>query len=150
VPTDEGRLYVAALLDTFSRRVIGLAMSAYRDEALVMAALRMALGQRLLDGDLIHPADRGSPDTADDYLALLQAYGVAVSMSSQGDPYANAMMESFFSTPRAEYTELHHFPTRQAARLVVFDYVMVVYNRQRLHSALDYRCPVNFEAAHSS
>lgn len=149
VPTDEGWLYVAALLDAFSRRVIGLAMSAYRDEALVLAALRMALGLRLPVGDLIHHTDRGSQYTADDYQALLQAYGVAVSMSGKGDPYDNAMMESFFSTLRAECTELHHFPTRQAARWVVFDYVMVFYNRQRLHSALDYRCPVDFEAAHS-
>jgi transposase InsO family protein len=149
VPTDEGWLYVAALLDTFSRRVIGLAMSAYRDEALVTAALRLALGQRMLVGDLIHHTDRGSQYTADDYLALLEAHHVSVSMSGQGDPYDNAMMESFFSTLRAECTELHHFATRAAARVVVFDYIMVLYNRQRLHSALGYHCPVDFEAAYS-
>jgi putative transposase len=149
VPTDEGWLYVAALLDTFSRRIIGLAMSAYRDEALVMAALRMALAQRVLVGDLIHHTDRGSQYTADDYLALLKAHGVTLSMSGKGDPYDNAMMESFFSTLRAECTERHHFATRETARLVIFEYVMVLYNRQRLHSALGYHCPVDFEAAHS-
>jgi putative transposase len=149
VPTDEGGLYVAALLDTFSRRIIGLAMSAYRDEALVMAALRMALAQRVLVGDLIHHTDRGSQYTADDYLALLKAHGVTLSMSGKGDPYDNAMMESFFSTLRAECTERHHFTTRETARLVIFEYVMVLYNRQRLHSALGYCCPVDFEAAHS-
>jgi putative transposase len=149
VPTDEGWLYVAALLDTFSRRIIGLAMSAYRDEALVMAALRMALAQRVLVGDLIHHTDRGSQYTADDYLALLKAHGVTLSMSGKGDPYDNAMMESFFSTLRAECTERHHFTTRETARLVIFEYVMVLYNRQRLHSALGYHCPVDFEAAHS-
>ena len=149
VPTDEGWLYVAALLDTFSRRIIGLAMSAYRDEALVMAALRMALAQRVLVGDLIHHTDRGSQYTADDYLALLKAHGVTLSMSGKGDPYDNAMMESFFSTLRAECIELHHFATRETARSVIFEYVMVLYNRQRLHSAFGYCCPVDFEAAYS-
>lgn len=149
IATDEGWLYVAALLDTFSRRVVGLAMSAARDELLVETALRMALGQRRLDGPLIHHTDRGSQYTADDYLALLTTAGVAVSMSGKGDPYDNAMAESFFSTLRAECTELHHFATRQQARLAVFEYVMVFYNRQRLHSALGYCSPVEFEAAHS-
>lgn len=149
VPTDEGWLYVAALLDTFSRRIIGLALSAARDEALVMAALRMALTQRMVVGDLIHHTDRGSQYTADDYLALLKAHGVTVSMSGRGDPYDNAMMESFFSTLRAECTERYHFATRETARLVVFEYVMVLYNRQRLHSALGYCCPVDFEVTYS-
>jgi len=149
VPTDDGWLYVAALLDTFSRRIIGLAMSADRDEALVLAALRMALTQRVLVGELIHHTDRGSQYTADDDLALLKAHGVTVSMSGKGDPYDNAMMESFFSTLRAECTELHHFATRETARLVVFEYVMVLYNRQRLHSSLGYHCPVDFEADYS-
>jgi transposase InsO family protein len=85
--TDEGWLYVAALLDTFSRRVVGLAMRAFRDEPLVEAALRMALGQRVLDGPLIHHTDQGSQYTADDYLALLKACGISVSMSGKGDPY---------------------------------------------------------------
>jgi len=113
--TDEGWLYVAALLDTFSRRVVGLAMSAGRDEPLVEAALRMALGQRVLAGALIHHTDRGSQYTADDYRALLQAYGVCVSMSSKGDPYDNAMAESFFSTLRAECVELQRFATRRVS-----------------------------------
>jgi putative transposase len=146
--TAEGWLYVAALLDTFSRRIVGLAMSVYRDEALITAALRMALGMRMPADDLIHHTDRGSQYAADDYLTLLKTHGVMVSMSDKADPWDNAMMESFFSTLRAECTELHHFATRQAARLVVFDYVMVFYNRQRLHSALNYRCPVDFEAAY--
>lgn len=148
--TDEGWLYLAALLDTFSRLIVGLAMSAHRDEALVTAALRMALGQRVLDGPLIHHTDRGSQYTADDYLACLSARGVAVSMSRKGDPYDNAMIESFFSTLRAECIDLHRFATRRDARLVVFEFIMVLYNRQRLHSALDYRSPADFEAAHSS
>lgn len=85
--TGEGWLYIAALLDTFSRFIVGLAMSAYRDEALVTAALRMAFGQRVVRGDLNHHTDRGSQYTADDYLALLASYGVSVSMGRKGDPY---------------------------------------------------------------
>ncbi len=147
--TDEGWLYVATLLDTFSRRIVGLAMSAFRDEPLVEAALRMALGQRVLTGPLIHHTDRGSQYTADDYLAVLKGCGVSVSMSGKGDPYDNAMAESFFSTLRAECIELRRFATRREARLAVFEYIMVFYNRQRLHSALGYCSPVDFEAAHS-
>lgn len=147
--SDEGWVYVAALLDPFSRRVVGLAMSALRDEPLVEAALRMALSQRMPEGALIHHTDRGSQYTADDYLALLRAYEVCVSMSGKGDPYDNAMAESFFSTLRAECVELQRFATRREARLAVFEYVMVFYNRQRLHSALGYCSPVDFEAAHS-
>lgn len=147
--TDEGWLYVATLLDTFSRRIVGLAMSEFRDEALVETALRMALGQRILDGALIHHTDRGSQYMADDYLAVLKGCGVSVSMSGQGDPYDNAMAESFFSTLRAECVELQRFATRREARLAVFEYIMVFYNRQRLHSALGYCSPVDFEAAHS-
>ena len=146
--TDEGWLYVAALLDTFSRRIVGLSMSAYRDEALVAAALRMALGQRILNGPLTHHTDRGSQYTADDYLACLEACGISVSMSRKGDPYDNAMIESFFSTLRAECIELQRFATRQAGRLAVFEYIMLFYNCQRLHSALDYCSPVDFEVAH--
>ena len=147
--TDEGWLYVATLLDTFARRVVGLAMSEFRDEALVETTLRMALGQRILDGPLIHHTDRGSQYTADDYLAVLKGCGVSVSMSGKGDPYDNAMAESFFSTLRAECVELQRFGTRREARLAVFEYIMVFYNRQRLHSALGYCSPVDFEAAHS-
>ena len=150
--TDEGWLYLAALLDTYSRMIVGWAMSVYRDEALVEAALRMALARRDLppSSDLIQHTDRGSQYTADDYLALLKAHGIQVSMSGKGDPYDNAMMESFFSTLRAELTDLERFATRQAARTVVFEFIEVFYNRQRLHSSLDYRSPVAFEIAYLS
>jgi transposase InsO family protein len=150
--TDEGWLYLAALLDTYSRMIVGWAMSVYRDEALVEAALRMALARRELpaDTDLIQQTDRGSQYTADDYLALLKAYGIQVSMSGKGDPYDNAMMESFFSTLRAELTDLERFATRQAARTAMFEFLEVFYNRQRLHSSLGYRSPAAFEAAHLS
>ena len=150
--TDEGWLYMAALLDTFSRRIVGWAMSAYRDEALVTDALRMALVRRALPkaNGLIQHTDRGSQYTADDYLSLLQEYDIQVSMSGKGDPYDNAMMESFFSTLRAELTDLQQFPTRQTACTALFEFIEVFYNRQRLHSALGYRSPIDFEAAHTS
>jgi transposase InsO family protein len=150
--TDEGWLYLAALLDTYSRLLVGWAMSVYRDEALVEAALQMALVRRQITPDqaLIHHTDRGSQYTADDYLALLRKQAVQVSMSGKADPYDNAMMESFFSTLRAELTDLERFATRQAARTAVFEFIEVFYNRQRLHSSLGYRSPQAFESAHSS
>jgi transposase InsO family protein len=150
--TDEGWLYLAALLDTYSRRIVGWAMSVYRDEALVTEALGMALAWREIPqtAELIHHTDRGSQYTADDYLALLKTQGIQVSMSNKGDPYDNAMMESFFSTLRAELTDLQRFPTRQVARTAVFEFIEVFYNRQRLHSSLGYRSPAAFETAHLS
>jgi transposase InsO family protein len=150
--TDEGWLYLAALLDTYSRMIVGWAMSVYRDEALVEATLQMALVRRQITPDqtLIHHTDRGSQYTADDYLALLRKQAVQVSMSGKADPYDNAMMESFFSTLRAELTDLERFATRQLARTAVFEFIEVFYNRQRLHSSLGYRSPQAFESAHLS
>ncbi len=150
--TDEGWLYLAALLDTYSRLIVGWAMSVYRDEALVEAALHMALVRRdrPQPANLIQHTDRGSQYTADDYRALLKAHSIQVSMSNKGDPYDNAMMERFFSTLRAELTDLERFATRQAARTVVFEFMEVFYNRQRLHSSLGYRSPLAFEIPHLS
>lgn len=146
--TEEGWLFLAALLDTFARRIVGWAMSPYRDEALVTAALQMALARRSPHSPLIHHSDRGSQYTAADYQAQLETHGITVSMSHKGDPYDNAMMESFFSTLRAECTDLVRFPTRNAARAALFAFMEVFYNRQRLHSSLDFRSPVQFEAAY--
>ena len=150
--TGEGWLYLAALLDTYSRLIVGWGMNAYRDEGLVTDALCMALVRRDIPHDtaLIHHTDRGSQYTANEYLALLKAQGVQLSMSGKGDPYDNAMIESFFSTLRAELTDLQRFATRQAARTAVFEFIEVFYNRQRLHSSLGYRSPLSFETAHSS
>lgn len=150
--TDEGWLYLAALLDTYSRFIVGWAMSAYRDEALVTHALHMALARRdrPQPTHLIQHTDRGSQYTADNYLALLKAQGIQVSMSDKGDPYDNAMIESFFSTLRAELTDLERFTTRQAARTALFEFIEVFYHRQRLHSSLGYLSPAAFETAHLS
>jgi len=150
--TDEGWLYLAALLDTYSRLIVGWTMSVYRDEALVESALQMALARRDLPqaADLIQHTDRGSQYTADDYLALLKAHGIQVSMSNKGDPYDNAMMESFFSTLRTELTDLERFATRKAARTAVFEFLEVFYIRQRFHSSLGYRSPLAYETDHLS
>jgi putative transposase len=146
--TDEGWLYLAAILDCFSRMIVGWAMSAHRDEPLVEDALRMALQRRQMmpENELTHHTDRGSQYTADDYLALLKSRGIIVSMSRKADPYDNAMMESFFATLRAELTELEAFATRAAAQVAVFDYIEVFYNRQRIHSSIDYTHPTAYEA----
>ena len=148
IRTAEGWLYLAALLDVCSRQIVGWAMSPFRDETLVEDALRMALKRRTIpdNSTLLHHTDRGSQYTADDYLALLARHGIQVSMSGKGDPYDNAMIESFFATLRAELTDLTHFPTRAAARLALFDFIEVFYNRQRIHSALGYISPAAFEA----
>ena len=148
--TAEGWLYLAALLDTYSRFIVGWSMSVYRDEALVTAALRMALRRRDMPNTLVHHTDRGSQYTADDYLALLTACDIQVSMSGKGDPYDNAMIESFFSTLRAELTDLHRFQTRRQARTALFDFIEVFYNRQRLHSSLDYCSPLAYETNYFS
>jgi putative transposase len=150
--TEEGWLYLAALLDTYSRFIVGWAMSLCRDEALVTDTLSMALARRDLPEtrELIQHTDRGSQYTADNYLALLKQHRIQVSMSNKGDPYDNAMIESFFSTLRAELTDLARFPTRQAARTAVFEFIEMFYNRQRLHSSLGYRSPLDFETAHLS
>lgn len=145
--THEGWLYLAAILDTFSRRIVGWAMSPFRDEALVTSTLRMALAGRQLGQPLIHHSDQGRQYAAGDYRALLQARRITISMSGKGNPYDNAMIESFFSTLRAECTDLHTFGSRRVARTVVFEFIEVFYNRQRLHSALGYTSPVQFETA---
>ena len=110
----------------------------------------MALQRRQIapQNGLMHHTDRGSQYTADDYLALLHSRGIVASMSRTADPYDNAMMESFFSTLRAELTELQRFTSRAAAQLAVFDYIEVFYNRQRIHTSIDYTHPAAYEARH--
>ncbi len=110
----------------------------------------MPLARRDLPDTLIHHTDRGSQYTADDYLTLLRTHGIQVRMSGKGDPYVNAMMESFFSTLRTELTDLQQFPARCEAQTAVFEFIEVFYNRQRLHSSLEYRSPAPYETAHFS
>jgi putative transposase len=147
LPTAEGWLYLAVLLDAYSRRVVGWAMADHLRTALALEALGMALPQRRpVPGELIHHTDRGCQYTARAYQAQLVAQGIACSMSRAGDCYDNALAESFFGTLGAELVAGEAWPTRRAARLAVCEWIEVFYNRQRRHSALAYLSPVVFEA----
>jgi len=134
LPTREGWLYLAVLLDAHSRRVVGWAMADHLRSELAADALAMALGRRRSAAGLVHHTDRGGQYTAATYQALLAARGVTVSMSRAGECLDNAVVESFFATPKAALVEAHHWPTRAAARLAIFEWREVWYNRQRRHS----------------
>lgn len=143
--TSQGWLYLAAVLDLFSRQVIGWAMAPRREDDLVLAALRMALAQRRPQAGLLHHSDRGSQYTSRDYQALLSAWGIEVSMSRKGDCYDNALMESFFATLKGECVDRQRWQSYAQARQAIFEYLEVFYNRQRRHSALGFLSPVTYE-----
>lgn len=143
--TDEGWLYLAGLEDVFSRQIVGWAMSEHIDSALVEAALRMALHRRKPAVGLIHHTDQGRQYLSNDYQDLLSAHHALASLSQAGNCYDNAMVESFWATLKSECAT-GPFATRAEARTTIFEYIEVFYNRQRLHSALGYRSPAQFEA----
>lgn len=143
--TSEGWLYVAVLLDLFSRLVVGWAMGEHNDEELVSRALEMALLHRDPPAEMLLHSDQGSPSTSHGYQAKLQQRGIVVSMSRAGDWYDNAAMESFFSTLKGECVDRTRFATRQEARQSIFEYLECFYNRVRRHSTLQYVSPVEFE-----
>jgi putative transposase len=145
--TDEGWLYLAALVDLYSRKVVGWAMSELRDERLVEDALWMALIRRqpATGSGLLHHTDRGSQYTSRSYRGVLQHYGSDLSMSRKGNCWDNAVIESFFATLKAELCDRKKFKSRQEAKTEIFEYMEVCYNRQRLHSSLGYVSPENFE-----
>jgi transposase InsO family protein len=144
IETAEGWLYLAVVLDLFSRRVIGWAMSQTMDTTLVETALRMALLNRRPPPGLLHHSDQGSQYTSASYLRRLTAALAQLSMSGVGNCYDNAVMESFFGTLKTECVT-SPFPTCQQACSTIFEYMEVWYNRQRLHSTLGYLSPVDFE-----
>ncbi|MCW5569412.1 MAG: IS3 family transposase [Dokdonella sp.] len=145
VPTRQGWLYLAAVLDVHSRRIVGWAMGDRADQALASAALDMAVGRRKPKRGTIHHSDQGAQYTAKAYQQQLRDAGLVASMSRKGMPYDNAVMESFFSSLKQELTHHERFDGREQARARIFDYIEVFYNRQRLHSSLDYRSPEDFE-----
>ena len=147
IPTQNGWLYLAAVLDLFSRRIVGWAMTARCDVSLVQNALHMALSQCQQSAELLHHSDRGSQYAAHAYQDLLAQHHITVSMSRKGNCYDNAVMESFFRTLKAECVDLHVFRSRTHTRSVIFEFLEVYYNRQRLHSTLGYCTPAAFEAA---
>ena len=143
--TWEGWLYLVAVLDLFSRRVVGWAMAAHQDELLVENALRMALQQRRPQAGLLHHTDRGCQYTSQQYQQVLTQFGITVSMSRRGNCYDNAVSESFFGTLKRECVDRTSFQTRAQARQAIFEYTEVFYNRVRRHSSLSYKSPVAYE-----
>jgi putative transposase len=144
IETGEGWLYLAVVLDLFSRKVIGWSMSQTMDTLLVVTALRMALRDRRPPAGLLHHSDQGSQYTSTPYLQCLIAAQAQLSMSGVGNCYDNAVIESFFGTLKTECVT-GPFDTCAQARTTIFEYLEVWYNRQRLHSSLDYVSPVEFE-----
>jgi len=143
--TGEGWLYLAVVLDLFSRRVVGWSLQASLDRSLVINALRMALGQRCPATGLVHHSDRGSQYASADFQTRLSERGIRCSMSRHGNCWDNAPVESFFGTLKQELVHRCRFATREAARREVFEYIEVWYNRQRRHSSLGYVSPAEFE-----
>jgi putative transposase len=150
VETAEGWLYLAVILDLFSRLVIGWAMAATEDAALVELALRMAVARRNPEAGLLHHSDRGSEFTSDRYQAALQELGIQVSMSRTANCWDNAAMQSFFVTLSKECTDRARFQTRQQARSAIFEYLECFYNPIRVHSTLQYVSPLTFEQTKQS
>lgn len=146
IPTAQGWLYLAVVLDLFSRRVVGWATADHLRTELPLAALRMALAGRRPGAGLVHHSDRGSQYAAAAYQDLLAAHGVEPSMSAAGDCYDNAVAESFFSTLKRELVHHESYSGHEEARGSLFEYIEVFYNRRRRHSTLGYRSPVEFEA----
>jgi len=143
--TAEGWLYLAVLLDLYSRKVVGWAISAHIDSALVQEALRMARGRRGPTTGLLHHSDRGSQYACHTYQRLLTTYGIRCSMSRKGECLDNAVAERFFGSLKRERTDLRHYVTRQEARVDIVDYIEMFYNSKRLHSYLGYVSPRDYE-----
>jgi transposase InsO family protein len=147
IDTAQGWLYLAIILDLFSRKVVGWAMSERIDTALVETALHMAFQMRQPDATLLHHSDQGSQYTSSAYQNHLADRHIQLSMSRVGNCYDNAVAESFFGTLKAECVT-RQFATHAQARTTIFEYIEVWYNRQRLHSTLGYLSPVAFEQQH--
>lgn len=146
IPTDQGWLYLAGVLDLCSRKIVGWSMADHMRAELPAAALSMALARRRPDVGLLHHSDRGVQYACDDYQRLLQLNGMELSMSGKGDCWDNAVMESFWSTLKNELVNHERYKTREEARRSIFEYIEVFYNRKRLHSSIGYQSPEAFEA----
>ena len=146
IPTKEGWLYLAAILDLYSRKIVGWSMGDHLRAELVSDALKMALIRREPGAGLLHHSDRGVQYACMDYRQLTQRRGIVCSMSRLGNCYDNAVMESFWSTLKTEWVYRHSYSTRQAAQQSIFEYIEMFYNRKRRHSSLGYVSPEAFEA----
>ena len=146
IPTDEGWLYLAGVMDLCSRRIVGWSMDEHMKTSLVSDALAMAITRRRPSEGLLHHSDRGVQYASCDYRHLLRQHGIEPSMSGKGDCWDNACAESFWATLKTELVHHEKYATREEARQSIFEYIEVFYNRQRLHSALGYKSPEAFEA----
>jgi putative transposase len=143
--TGDGWLYLAVVLDSFSRRIVGWSMADHLRTELVLDALDMAVAQRQPAPGLVHHTDHGCQYTSLAFGRRLQQAGLVASMGTVGDALDNAVAESFFATLECELLDRYDWPTRQALRTAVFDFIEVFYNRQRRHSTLNYHTPVDYE-----
>ena len=145
IPTYEGWLYLTVIVDVYSRKVVGWAMSDRLTAECVIKALHQAIGRRGLSFGCIFHSDRGVQYASADFRAVLKRYGFIQSMSRKGNCYDNALVESFFHTLKTEHVSFYRYATRAEARQSIFEYIEMFYNRQRRHSALGYRAPIIFE-----
>ena len=147
IPTREGWLYLAAVEDLYSRRVVGWSMAAHLESRLVVDALELAVQRRLPGEGLLAHSDRGSQYASEHYQRLLAKHGIACSMSRRADCWDNAPMESFFASLKKELVHGADFATRTEARAAIVEYIEVFYNNQRRHSSLGYVSPAEYEQA---
>lgn len=145
IHTDEGWLYLAAVLDLCTRKIVGWAMYEANDRNLTIDALEMALMHQKVASDLLFHSDRGSNYACYDFQGMLKDLGLEASMSRSGCCYDNAVMESFFHTLKTEFVHHEKFTTKQQAKAAIFEWIEVFYNRKRLHSSIGYKTPVAFE-----
>ena len=145
IPTQEGWLYLATVIDLYSRQVVGWSMQAHMKAALVNDALMMAIWKRKPRRGLLWHTDRGSQYACDSHRSLLKTHGIIQSMSRKGNCWDNAVAESFFHSLKVELTHHENFKTRQEAKHAIFEYIEVFYNRVRMHSANNYLSPLEYE-----
>jgi putative transposase len=144
---ESGKLYLAAILDLYSRFIVGWAVSAINDRHLTLTALAMALKRRCPEAGLLHHSDQGCTYASEDYQRMLDAHGVTCSMSRRGNCYDNAVMEAFFSSLKSEVAD--RFESCGVAKMELFDYIEVFYNQRRRHSTIGYVSPATFERQHT-
>jgi putative transposase len=147
IPTDEGWLYLAVFLDLFTRKVVGYSMQSTMQTKLILDALDMGIKQQGFgsESELVVHSDRGSQYASEEYREKLNDLGMTASMSRKGNCYDNAFTETFFKTLKTELVYRRKFKTRNEAKAAIFEYIEVWYNRQRIHSSLDYKTPVGYE-----
>ena len=150
IPTRSGWLYLAVMIDLYSRLVVGWSMKDRPNQELVNEALMMAVAQRRPKPGLIHHSDQGILYSSGSYLTLLKTYGLLRSMSGKGNCYDNAVAESFFSSLKNEIVHHRNYQTRDEARTEIFEYMELFYNRKRLHQSLNYQTPMKYKAVEVS